>query len=201
MASVVVSFFMPRPVVGISPMTCSPDFTSIQPHHDQDASFPTLNTAACLLLSFVSGSSTYVQIDCPACRQEPRLQLVGFPPSVNPVQAPRANVTPASVRSHDEFNSLLLLSASSRTPLLTFWTASWCPSCRVVKPIVREAVEGGTGEGQGGVGFAEIEFDAPGMSDFGMRYFVRGNPQGKGGRTHAHVRLTMAVGQLSAIAA
>lgn len=119
---------------------------------------------------------------------------------MNPVQPPRANVTPASVRSHDEFNSLLLLSASSRTPLLTFWTASWCPSCRVVKPIVREAVEGGIGEGQGGVGFAEIEFDAPGMGDLGMRYFVRENPQGKGSQAHARVRLTMAVDQLNAIA-
>ena len=79
---------------------------------------------------------------------------------------------PHSVRSHDEFNNLLLLSASSRTPLLTFWTASWCPSCRVVMPIVREAIESGVGEQQGGVGFAEVEFDAPGMGDLGIRYFV-----------------------------
>ena len=77
-----------------------------------------------------------------------------------------------SVRSHDEFNSLLLLSASSRTTFITFWTASWCPSCRVVKPIVKEAKESGVGEEQGGVGFAEVEFDAPGMGDLGLRYFV-----------------------------
>ena len=77
-----------------------------------------------------------------------------------------------SVRSHDEFNSLLLLSASSRTPLITFWTTSWCLSCRVIKPIVKEAIENGIGEEQGGVGFAEVEFDAPGMGDLGMRYFV-----------------------------
>lgn len=78
-----------------------------------------------------------------------------------------------SVRSHDEFNSLLLLSASSRSTLLTFWTATWCPSCRVVKPIVKEAIESGIGEEQGGVGFADVEFDAPGMGDLGLRYFVR----------------------------
>ena len=81
-------------------------------------------------------------------------------------------ISGCSVRSHDEFNSLLLLSASSRTPLITFWTASWCPSCKIVKPIVREAIENGVGEEQGGVGFAEVEFDAPGMGDLGMRYFV-----------------------------
>ena len=97
-------------------------------------------------------------------------------------------MTPASVRSHDDFNSLLLLSASSRTPLLTFWTASWCPSCRVVKPIVREAVEGGIGEEQGGVGFAEVEFDAPGMGDLGLRYYVREDAQGE----RLHVGLTLA---------
>ena len=28
------------------------------------------------------------------------------------------------------------------------------------------------GEEQGGVGFAEVEFDAPGMGDLGLRYFV-----------------------------
>ncbi|KAL8793668.1 MAG: hypothetical protein Q9195_003717 [Heterodermia aff. obscurata] len=94
----------------------------------------------------------------------------------NSVQRRRANA-PTSVRSHDEFNSLLLLSASSRRPLLTFWTASWCPTCRVVKPLVREAVESGVGEGQGGVGFAEVEFDAPGMGNLGMKYFVRENLQ------------------------
>ncbi|KAG7005491.1 hypothetical protein G7Y79_00019g046710 [Physcia stellaris] len=115
---------------------------------------------------------------------------------------PRAvkNRVYTSVRSHDEFDSLLLLSASARTPLLTFWTASWCPSCRVVKPIVKEAVENGVGEEQGGVGFVEVEFDAPGMGDLGMRYFVGGIYTSNGGRPErADVRLMTAADQFYAI--
>lgn len=119
----------------------------------------------------------YIFFDCPAFRQKSRLQFVGLPS--NPVHHVKLN--PTSVRSHDEFNTLLLLSASSRMPLLTFWTASWCPSCRVIKPIIRDAVEGGIGEGRGGVGFAEIEFDAPGMGGLGLKYFVRANLQGMSG--------------------
>ena len=67
----------------------------------------------------------------------------------------------------------------------------------MIKPIIRDAVEGGIGEGRGGVGFAEIEFDAPGMGGLGLKYFVRANT---GDVRHAHVRLTMAVDQLNAIA-
>ncbi|CAD0027825.1 unnamed protein product, partial [Aureobasidium pullulans] len=32
------------------------------------------------------------------------------------------------VRYEDEFETLNLLSASSRVPLITLWSASWCPS-------------------------------------------------------------------------
>ena len=70
----------------------------------------------------------------------------------------------------------------------------------MVKPIVREAVEGGIGEEQGGVGFAEIEFDAPGIGDLGPRYFVRHNLQGERRAANVLVRLTMAVDQFNTIA-
>ena len=69
----------------------------------------------------------------------------------------------------------------------------------MIKPLVREAVESGIGEEQGGVGLAEVEFDAPGMGDLGMQYFVRGTI-GDGCQAKAHVRLTMAVDQVNAIA-
>ena len=55
------------------------------------------------------------------------------------------------------------MSSSSRTPLLTLWTASWCPSCRTVAPLLRSLVESGVGAQEGGVALAEVEFDAPDM--------------------------------------
>ncbi len=83
-----------------------------------------------------------------------------------------ANCCTNRIRSEQDFNTLTLLSASSRQPLVTFWTASWCPSCRVVRPLIKEALDSGIGEAQGGVGFAEVEVDAPDAKDLGFRYLV-----------------------------
>lgn len=77
------------------------------------------------------------------------------------------------VRSTDEFSSLVLLSASSHQSLITLWTASYCSSCRVVAPLIRDAIEKDKiGESEGGVAFAQVEVDAPGMGGLGMEYSV-----------------------------
>ncbi|GAB7346774.1 hypothetical protein MBLNU459_g1875t1 [Dothideomycetes sp. NU459] len=81
-----------------------------------------------------------------------------------------------SVRTEEEFESLNLLSASSRVPLITLWSASWCPSCKVVSPIIKELIESGVGEAQGTVSFAEIEMDAPTLGSLGMRYQITSMP-------------------------
>lgn len=76
------------------------------------------------------------------------------------------------VRTEEEFAALNLLSASSRVPLITLWSASWCPSCKIVSPIIKELIESGVGEAQGTVSFAEIEMDAPTLGSLGMTYQV-----------------------------
>ncbi|KAM0795517.1 hypothetical protein BDR22DRAFT_586348 [Usnea florida] len=80
------------------------------------------------------------------------------------------------VRSPSDFDTLNLLAASNRTALITLWTASWCPSCRVLVPLVRQLVEEGVGEEQGGVGYAEIEFDSPNLGDVAGRYMITSIP-------------------------
>ncbi|KAK2608701.1 hypothetical protein QQS21_002812, partial [Conoideocrella luteorostrata] len=65
------------------------------------------------------------------------------------------------IRNPDSFNTYLSLSSSSRTPLLTLWTASWCPTCKHVLPLVQSLVESGVGEPEGGLAFAPVEFDSP----------------------------------------
>ena len=82
-----------------------------------------------------------------------------------------------SIRSPSELDTLTLLSASSRTALITLWTASWCPSCRIVAPAVREVIEEGwTSQHSSGVGYAEVEFDSPDIGELAQRYMITGIP-------------------------
>ncbi|KAF2103524.1 hypothetical protein NA57DRAFT_26114, partial [Rhizodiscina lignyota] len=91
-------------------------------------------------------------------------------------------------RAPDELHTLLLLSSSSNKPLITLWTASWCRSCAIVSPLLKELIEDkGVGEAEGGLGFAEIELAASTIGDLGVTYaitsiptllaFSRGEPQ------------------------
>ncbi|KAK6580685.1 hypothetical protein PZA11_006921 [Diplocarpon coronariae] len=73
-----------------------------------------------------------------------------------------------SVRRPDEFYSYLSLSTSSRMPLLTFWTASYCNTCRTVSPILQDLIRAGVGETEGGVSYAEIEYDSMDIMDSGL---------------------------------
>lgn len=92
--------------------------------------------------------------------------------------ASNANRIYTSVRNPDEFANLLLLSASTRRPLITLWSASWCPSCQAVKPILEELVgKEGVGEEQGGVGYAEVEVDAATIGDLPITYRVSTLPR------------------------
>lgn len=73
-----------------------------------------------------------------------------------------------AVRRPSDFHTYHLLSASSRVPLLTLWTTSWCPTCRVVSPVIHGLVESGVGEAEGGVGFCTVEYDAPDIMKEGL---------------------------------
>ncbi|KAG6125164.1 hypothetical protein E4U12_007529 [Claviceps purpurea] len=67
------------------------------------------------------------------------------------------------VRNPNSLTTYLSLSSSSRTPLITLWTTSYCPTCHRVLPLLQSLLERGIGEPQGGVAFAPIEFDSPDM--------------------------------------
>lgn len=83
-----------------------------------------------------------------------------------------------SVRRPDDFQSYLLLSSSARAPLLTFWTASYCSTCRAISPILNELLESGVGEDEGGVSFCEVEYDSPDImsSGLGLTYMISSMP-------------------------
>ncbi|KAI1771613.1 hypothetical protein F4818DRAFT_444940 [Hypoxylon cercidicola] len=83
-----------------------------------------------------------------------------------------------SVRRPDDLHTYQLLSTSSRTPLITLWTTSWCATCHAVAPLLRSVVESGVGEAEGGVAFCQVEFDAPDiMNDaLGTQYMITSIP-------------------------
>lgn len=82
------------------------------------------------------------------------------------------------VRNLDQFHTYQLLSSSSRTPLITLWTASWCPSCKHVAPLIQELIESGVGEAEGGVGYCTVEYDSPDVMDagLGLTYMINSVP-------------------------
>ncbi|KAK2037813.1 hypothetical protein LZ31DRAFT_480275 [Colletotrichum somersetense] len=91
---------------------------------------------------------------------------------------PAKNQIFASVRHPNDFHTYQLMSSSSRTPLITLWTTSWCGTCRVVAPLVRSLVEAGVGEAEGGVAYCTVEFDSPDVMSggLGMTYMITSIP-------------------------
>ncbi|TVY80389.1 hypothetical protein LSUE1_G005911 [Lachnellula suecica] len=117
-----------------------------------------------------------------------RLLRVSFAPRNLPLSAIRPFSTTKSpkssnriytpVRRPDDFSSYLQLSTSSRRSLITLWTASYCPTCSTVSPIIQELIESGVGEQEGGVAFCEVEYDCLDImsSGLGMTYMITSMP-------------------------
>lgn len=82
--------------------------------------------------------------------------------------------TPFSVRSPSELSTLLLLTSSARQPLITLFTASWCASCRSIKPLLTSLIE--TQSFSRPVSYAEIELDSPDNVALATEYFINSIP-------------------------
>lgn len=81
--------------------------------------------------------------------------------SSTPTLRAKNRIYPSRIRREDELETLKLMSASSRVPLITLWMAVWCQSCKIVSPMIQELIENeGIGEDQGGVSFVEVEMDS-----------------------------------------
>ena len=89
-------------------------------------------------------------------------------------------IYPNRIRREDELQTLTLMSASSRVPLITLWMATWCQQCKAVSPLIQQLIEkDGIGEDKGGVSFVEVEMDSPdlgGLAGIGMRYGINSIP-------------------------
>ncbi|KAL7621252.1 hypothetical protein AAE478_008569 [Parahypoxylon ruwenzoriense] len=83
-----------------------------------------------------------------------------------------------SVRQLDDLRMYQLASSSSRTPLITLWTTSWCSTCRAVAPLLKSLIASGIGEAEGGVAYCTVEFDAPDVMahGLGLTYMITSVP-------------------------
>ncbi|CAI6342113.1 unnamed protein product [Periconia digitata] len=82
-----------------------------------------------------------------------------------------------SIRQPSDLHTLTLLSATSNRPLITLWSASWCSTCKAVKPLVKDLIEHErVGEPEGGLAFAEVELDSTLIGDLGLKYMITSMP-------------------------
>ncbi|KAK5998768.1 hypothetical protein PT974_01150 [Cladobotryum mycophilum] len=143
-----------------------PSALSVKPHHltlttpSPRHAPPPLSSSSSLLLFRSSSSNNPWQPPKPPSQQQGRHLF--FSTSASTQHTNSRIFDP--IRSNDSFHTHLSLSASLGRPLLTLWTASWCPTCRSVEPLLRTLITSGVGESHGGVLFAPIEFDAPEMT-------------------------------------
>lgn len=100
--------------------------------------------------------------------------------ATTPTPRAKNRIYPTTIRKEDELQTLVLMSASTRVPLITLWMTNWCQSCKIVSPMIRELLEkDGIGETQGSVSFAEVEMDSPdlgGMGGLALRYGINSMP-------------------------
>lgn len=89
-------------------------------------------------------------------------------------------VYPSTIRTEAELQTLTLMSASSRIPLITLWVTNWCPSCKVISPLLKSLIQDeGIGEAAGSVSLAEVEMDSPDLGGIGglaLKYGINSIP-------------------------
>ena len=109
--------------------------------------------------------------------QHPYLPSTRIHQNPQRIQLTTDRVLPHSVRNANSLYTYLSLSTASDVPLLTLWTASWCPSCRAVEPLLRSLIlEARVGEDRGGVNYVPVEFDAPDAAGLASDYMITAIP-------------------------
>lgn len=86
------------------------------------------------------------------------------------------------IRTPQDLDTLLLLTAASNQPLVTLWTTSFCPTSASLKSLLHSLLSdekigcetsGGSGSG---LAFAEVLMDSSQIGDLVVRYRVRDVP-------------------------
>jgi len=92
----------------------------------------------------------------------------------NPSPATPTNRIFDSIRTPQDLDTLLLLTAASNQPLITLWTTSFCPTSASLKPLLHSLLcDERIGERKStGLGFAEVQMDSSQLGDLVVRYGV-----------------------------
>lgn len=66
-----------------------------------------------------------------------------------------------------------MLNAADNRTLITMWSARWCDTCKTVTPLILRMIQDEkVGEREGGLGYVEVEMDAPGIGDLPVQFRV-----------------------------
>ncbi|KAF2845504.1 hypothetical protein T440DRAFT_511572 [Plenodomus tracheiphilus IPT5] len=96
---------------------------------------------------------------------------------LNPSTRTHQNRIYDPIRTPSDLHTLLLLTASSNTPLITLWTASFCSTCASIKPRLTHMLQQEKiGEHEGGLAYAEVQMDSTLIGDLGVRYRISSLP-------------------------
>lgn len=94
---------------------------------------------------------------------------------LNPTQRSHTNRIFDPVRFPNDLHTLTMLNATDNRTLITLWSARWCQTCQDIRPsILRMIQEEKIGEREGGLGYVEVEMDAPGIGDLPVQFRVCG---------------------------
>lgn len=103
-----------------------------------------------------------------------RLLSTTASPHKNPIYPP--------IRTPSALTTLLHLTTTQHIPLLTYWSASYCPSCRTISPLLHSILTSSTApcprDPAKKIAFVEVQFDAPEImgSALGMDFVIASLP-------------------------
>ncbi|KAF2838800.1 hypothetical protein M501DRAFT_917606, partial [Patellaria atrata CBS 101060] len=81
-----------------------------------------------------------------------------------------------SIRYPNDLHTLLALHASFRRSLLTLWLHTHDTSSLRASSLLRSLLTDGVGETHGGVGYVEVQLDAPTIEDLGVVFRINEIP-------------------------
>ncbi|KAF2829491.1 hypothetical protein CC86DRAFT_287062 [Ophiobolus disseminans] len=96
---------------------------------------------------------------------------------LNPTARSHTNRIFDPVRFPNDLHTLTMLNAADNRALITMWSARHCQACQDIRPLILRLIrDEKLGQREGGLGFVEVEMDAPGIGDLAVQFRIASMP-------------------------